>query len=152
MLTNPGIIPSFAHPAHRHARGEHLGVRLVDTEMSSGTRPDNQANESSARARAHGSRHDPALRRSVRISVMNQFTPRSTATRRTPVPPVGWCTVNNHACGELDFGKVAELPELLRGTAVLEDDLVGVKGIELAGPKTVNTFAHALDKFGQRDS
>jgi len=53
--------------------------------------------------------------------------------------------VNHHECRELDVGKVAELPELLRGTAVLEDDLVGVKGIELAGAKAVNSFAHTLD-------
>jgi len=29
MSTNPWILPSLAHPAHRHAPGgEHLGVRL----------------------------------------------------------------------------------------------------------------------------
>jgi len=68
---------------------------------------------------------------------------------RTQVPPVGRYTVTNHACGDLDVGKVAELPELLRGTAVLEDDPVGVKGIELAGAEPVNSLAHTLDKSGQ---
>jgi len=67
---------------------------------------------------------------------------------RTQVPPVGRYTVIDHACGDLDVGKVAELPELLRGTAVLEDDPVGVQGIDLAGAEPVKSLAHTLDKFG----
>jgi len=75
--------------------------------------------------------------------------PRSWTPRRSTLPPDGWCLVTNQTRSELDVGKVAELPELLRGTAVLEDDLVGLEGIELAGTKAVNSLAHTLDKLDQ---
>jgi len=40
-----------------------------------------------------------------------------------------------------------QLPELLRGAAVVEEDLVNAKGIALAGAETVDNFAHTLDEF-----
>ena len=57
--------------------------------------------------------------------------------------------VTNQARCELDVGKAAELPELLRGTTVLKDDLVGLEGIELAGTKAVNSLAQTPNKLGQ---
>ena len=66
-----------------------------------------------------------------------------------PAPTSRQAHLTNRACGELDVGEVAELPQLLRGTAVLEDDLVGLEGIEFTGTKAVNGFAYPLDKLGQ---
>jgi hypothetical protein len=66
--------------------------------------------------------------------------PTSSAVRCTAFPPVGRRTLTNHLRGELDVREVTELPEFLRGTALLEDDLVGVEGIEFAGTKAVNSF------------
>jgi hypothetical protein len=66
----------------------------------------------------------------------------SSAPRRAPLPPVDRCTVGNQAGGELDTGRFAELPQLLRGTAVLKDDLVGFERIEFPGAKAVNGVAY----------
>jgi hypothetical protein len=69
--------------------------------------------------------------------------------RGTPLPPVDDSAVTNQARAKFGVGEVAELPKLLRSTAVLEDDLVDLEGIELTGTKAVNTVAYSLDEFGQ---
>lgn len=69
--------------------------------------------------------------------------------RRATFPPVVRCTLADQFRGEHDDGEVAELPQFLRGAALLEHDLVGFEGIEFAGAKAVNGFAYVTDKFGQ---
>lgn len=69
--------------------------------------------------------------------------------RRTSLPPVDGRAVTNHAGGELGVGKVAELPQFLRSTAVLKDHLVDLEGIELTGTETVNGAANPLDEVDQ---
>ena len=68
---------------------------------------------------------------------------------RAPFPPVVRCTLADQVRGEHDVGEVAELPEFLRRTAVLEHDLVGFESIEFAGAKAVNGVAYVTDEFGQ---
>jgi hypothetical protein len=82
-------------------------------------------------------------------SVPCATAPRSSAPRRTPLPPVDCCTLTNRSFGDLGVGEVAELPQLLRGAAVLKYHLVGFEGIELTGTKPVNPVAHPVDKLGQ---
>jgi hypothetical protein len=73
--------------------------------------------------------------------------PQSSPPWRAPFPPVnrGWAT--NQPRGELGVGKVAELPQLPGGTAVLKDDLVDLEGIEFTGAKAVDGIANPLDKL-----
>ena len=75
--------------------------------------------------------------------------PRSSTFRRCPLPPVGRCLVTDQARSELNVGKVAELPKLLRGTAVLKDDLFGFEGVKIAGAEPVDRIANTLDKLSQ---
>lgn len=68
--------------------------------------------------------------------------------RSTAFPPVDRGKLADHFRGENEVSEVAELPEFLRGTAVLENDLVGFEGVEFAGAKAVNGFAYTADEFG----
>ena len=69
--------------------------------------------------------------------------------RRTSLPPVDGRAGTNQAGREPDVGEVAELPQLLRSTAVVEDDLVDLEGIELARTDPVASVGYPLDELGQ---
>jgi hypothetical protein len=84
-----------------------------------------------------------------RASTHGALQPSSSAPGCAAFPPVDGRTATNQAGGELDVRSVAELPELLRRTAVLEDDLVNLEGIELTGTKAVDSLPYTLDKFSQ---
>jgi hypothetical protein len=73
----------------------------------------------------------------------------SSRLRCAAFPPVRRCALADHGRGEHGVGAVAELPEFLGGTAVLEDDLVGLEGVEFTSAKAVNNFANMADEFGQ---
>jgi hypothetical protein len=75
--------------------------------------------------------------------------PRPAVARRRLRPPVRRWMVSNQTGGQLRVSQVAELPQLLRGTAVLEHDLVHLENIDLTETKSIQSSAHVLDELGQ---
>jgi hypothetical protein len=73
----------------------------------------------------------------------------SSSLRRSPFPPVRRRPLGNDLSGEHDVGEVAELPQFVRGTAVLEDGLIGVERVQIAGAKTIQRFRYTPDKLTQ---
>ena len=71
----------------------------------------------------------------------------SSSLRRSPFPPVGRCPLGNYLRGEHDVGEVAELPQFVRGTAVLEDHLIGSERVQIAGAKAIQRFPYTPDKL-----
>lgn len=51
------------------------------------------------------------------------------------------------ACGELDIGHVAELPEFFRSTAVLEQHLVHLERVQFTVAEAVSRLGYVRDKF-----
>ena len=70
---------------------------------------------------------------------------------RSPFPPVGGRAYSDHVRRELDIHHVAELPELLRCAGVLEQDLVDVEGVHLAGTVAVDGITDTHYEFSQPD-
>jgi len=66
-------------------------------------------------------------------------------------PAVGWRLFTDQVRRELDIHHVAELPELLRRTGVLEEDLVDVERIQLAGTVAVNDYTDTRYQLSQLD-
>lgn len=62
------------------------------------------------------------------------------------LPPVGRRLIGNDACGDLDVGKIAELPQLLGGARILEHHRVDVEGVQFTGSVAVDGVGHVLDK------
>ncbi len=62
----------------------------------------------------------------------------SSPFRCAAFPPVVRGMLADHIRGEHDVGEGTELPELLRGSAVLENDLVGIEDVDLAVAKVIN--------------
>ena len=50
---------------------------------------------------------------------------------------------------ELDVADVAELPEFLRSTGVLEQHLVDIDGLKFAAAESVNRLSYVRDEFGE---
>lgn len=57
--------------------------------------------------------------------------------------------VSNQTGCQLRVSQVAELPQLLGGTAVLKHDLVHLEGIEFAKAKSIQRLAYLLDETCQ---
>lgn len=57
--------------------------------------------------------------------------------------------LGNDAGDDLDIAQVAELPQLLGGTRVLEGDLVDVEGIHVAGSVAIDRVRQVFDKFAE---
>lgn len=74
---------------------------------------------------------------------------RSSLSGRSSFPPVDRRARSDRLRGEHDVPRVAELPQLLRGPAVLEEDAVRLERIQLAGPETIDALAHSLDQLRQ---
>jgi hypothetical protein len=63
------------------------------------------------------------------------------------VPPVDRRLVVYLARGELDLAHVAELPELLRRTGVLEQHLIDVERVQLPASEEFDRIGHVLHKI-----
>jgi hypothetical protein len=64
-------------------------------------------------------------------------------------PPVAWRLVPDHRRCNLHLEGVAELPQLLRCPGVLEQNLINVERVELAGTVAIDGLPNAGDKFSQ---
>ena len=61
-------------------------------------------------------------------------------------PPVGWWLVPDQRRCNLHLEGVAELPQLLRRPRVLEENLINVERVKLAGTVPVDGLPNAGDK------
>jgi hypothetical protein len=64
-------------------------------------------------------------------------------------PPVAWWLVPDHRRRNLHLEYVAELPQLLRRPGVLEENVINVERVELAGTVAIDGLPNAGDKFSQ---
>lgn len=69
--------------------------------------------------------------------------------RSSPIPPVvGWLVDDHRRC-DLHVKVVAELPQLLGRSRVLEDGTVDLEGIQFTGPVSIDSFPDASNKRSQ---
>jgi len=73
----------------------------------------------------------------------------STRPGGAALPPVDRRPLTHELRGELGIAQVAELPELLGGPRVMEQDPVDVERIDLAITEAVDRCAHALYQHRQ---
>lgn len=65
------------------------------------------------------------------------------------LPPAAGRLVPNHPGCNLDVSEVAELPEFLRRSGVLEEHLIDVEGVEFSGPETFDRQFHVANKLAE---
>ena len=66
---------------------------------------------------------------------------------RSAFPPVRWWLVSNHGRCNLYLEVVAELPQFLRRTGVLEENSIDFERLEFAGAVSIDGGAHTVNKF-----
>ena len=69
---------------------------------------------------------------------------------RPALPPVDRRALVQVVCRDLDISQVAELPELLDGTGVLEQNMVHIERVQLVGTKAIDRLSHVRDELGKR--
>jgi hypothetical protein len=74
---------------------------------------------------------------------------RSPSLRSSTFPPVDWRSITDVARHGFYVCEVAELPELLCGTGVLEKGVICGESIELAGAEAVDCEAYMANELGQ---
>lgn len=73
----------------------------------------------------------------------------SPLSRSSPFPPVvGWLLDVHRRC-DLHLKVVAELPQLLRRSRVLEETTIDLEGIQFTGPVTIDSLPDASNKRSQ---
>ena len=75
--------------------------------------------------------------------------PSSPFARSTAFPPVVRRLLSDYRRCDFHLEVVAELPQLLCRPRVLEQNLIDVKGVKLAGAVPIDGFTHADDKVSQ---
>ena len=88
-----------------------------------------------------GQRHESARRGSPSSS--------SPLSWSTALPPVVWWLLPDHRRRDLRLDVVAVLPQRLGRPGVLEQNLIYIKGVEVAGAVAIDGFANAGDKVIQ---
>src|SRR6188472_1856457 len=69
--------------------------------------------------------------------------------RRSAFPPVVWRLLPDHVRCNLHLEIVAELPQFLCRTGVLEENSIDFESIEFAGAVAINGVAYTVHKFTQ---
>lgn len=73
----------------------------------------------------------------------------SPLSRSSPFPPVvGWLLDDHRRC-DLHLKDVAELPQFLRGSRVLEKNTIDLEGIQFTGPVAIDSLPDASNKRSQ---
>ena len=70
-------------------------------------------------------------------------------SRGSAFPPVGWWLVPDHRRCNLHGEGVAELPQLFRRPGVVEENVINLERVELAGAVAIDGLPDAGDKFSQ---
>lgn len=73
----------------------------------------------------------------------------SSSTRRSLLPPIPRSAIIDQRRGELDISQGAELPQLLGGPAVPENNLVDLKSIEVPCPVPIDGRADMVGQLSQ---
>ena len=68
---------------------------------------------------------------------------------RPAIPPLAGRLIPHDACGDVDGREVAELPQLLRRSRVLKDDLVDLERVDLARPEACDGWLDATDELAE---
>jgi len=67
----------------------------------------------------------------------------------TALPPATWLVLANHSRRDLDVPQVAELPELLGRSRVLEDDLIDFERVELSCPEAFERQVNVTNELSE---